>query len=64
MARVVVKITGQSPRDAEAATVGELKRTLNVPTYAASVNGEPATDDQVLENDWLVTFSPQVKGGC
>lgn len=64
MANVVVKVTGQNPKDCTAETVGELKRTLGLTTYSASVNGEPANDEDYLENDWLVTLSPAIKGGC
>ena len=63
MANVVVKVTGQNPKDCSAETVGELKRTLGLTTYSASVNGEPASDEDYLENDWLVTLAPSVKGG-
>lgn len=44
-------------------TVADVKRQLNVPTYTATVNGEPAEDGDTLEEYEFVSLSPAVKGG-
>lgn len=43
-------------------TVGELKEEMGLPTYQASVNGEPADDDQELNDYEFVSLAPKVKG--
>lgn len=63
MAKVVVKLLGGQLQEQEARTVGGLKQALNVPTYAASVNGDPANDSYELQDHEFVTLSPAVKGG-
>ena len=49
---------------AEGATVGEVKEVMGVPTYTATVNGEPQDDDFELADFEFCTLSPSVKGGC
>jgi len=44
-------------------TVGDVKTELVVEGYTATVNGEPADDDFVLEDYEFVSLSPAVKGG-
>lgn len=64
MARVVVKILGQSDlTEATASTIGDLKSQLGLETHAASINGQPADNNSILSDDSLVTFSKAVKGG-
>lgn len=63
MAKVIVRVVGQNPREVEAGTVGELKRNLGLNNYTASINREPASDGDVLEDDDLVLLAPSVKGG-
>jgi len=63
MAQVNVKITGGSVKEMEADTVGELKTKLNLGNYTATINGEPAENDQDLEDYNFVVFSAAVKGG-
>lgn len=46
----------------EASTVGELKQKMGLPTYSASVNGEPMQDHEPLEDNQFVSLAPQVKG--
>lgn len=63
MAKVIVRVVGQNPREVEAGTVGELKRNLGLNNYTASINREPASDGDGLEDDDLVLLAPSVKGG-
>lgn len=63
MAKVIVRVVGQNPREVEASTVGEVKRTLGLNNYTASVNREPASDGDGLTDDDLVLLAPSVKGG-
>lgn len=63
MAKVVAQVLGGDLKEFDAATVGELKRLMNVSGYAASINGEPASDDARLRDWQVVTLSPSVKGG-
>ncbi len=45
-------------------TVFDVKKKLDVATgYTASVNGNPATDDQELDDNDFVSLSQAVKGG-
>lgn len=62
MAQVVVKVLGSSPRDVEASTVGDVKRSLHLEKYSAAVNGDPASDSTTLSENDFVTLSPSVKG--
>lgn len=43
-------------------TVGELKEQMNLGSYQASVNGEPADDDYALSDYEFVSLAPKVKG--
>lgn len=62
-AKVIVCVIGQEPRNLRATTVGELKRTLGLNGYTASVDGSPANDDTVLRDMQYVSLAPSVKGG-
>ncbi len=63
MAKVVAQVLGGDLKEFDAATVGELKKLMNVSGYAALVNGEPGADGDRLKDYSLVTLSPAVKGG-
>jgi len=45
------------------ATVRDAAKLMDAEGYQASVNGEPASFDQKLEDYQYVTFAPAVKGG-
>lgn len=62
MAKVNVQPVGGEIKQVEAGTVAELKAQLNLGTYQASVNGEPADDDQELNDYEFVSLAPKVKG--
>lgn len=48
----------------EVGTVSAVKSKLGIGEgYTAAVNGDPASDQQALENNDMVTFSKAVKGG-
>lgn len=46
-------------------TIGDLKEKLGLGSanYAASINGDPADNDDELEDFNFVSFAPPVKGG-
>jgi hypothetical protein len=44
-------------------TVGQVKEKMGVPTYTATVNGQPADNSTVLAEGNIVTLSQAVKGG-
>lgn len=64
MAKVFVKVIGGTRKAEEADTVGELKESLELENYTATVNGEEADDEQELEDDDIVALAKAVKGGC
>lgn len=43
-------------------TVGDAKRKVGALNHTASVNGEPASDDEELEDYAYVSLAPAVKG--
>ena len=47
----------------EVQTVGAAKAKMAVPNYVASVNGEPADDEDELQEFSFVSLSAAVKGG-
>ena len=64
--KVTVQVLGSTARVVgldEVATVGEAKELMGVPNYTATVNGEPAEDDDMLEDYSFVSLAPSVKGG-
>lgn len=63
MAKVIVKQIGGTPSEKEASTVGELKSQLGLTNHTATVNGQPATDEQELNDYEVVHFAQAVKGG-
>ena len=63
MAKVIVKQIGGTPQEKEASTVGGLKTSLNLTNHTATVNGQPANDDQSLNDYDVVHFAQAVKGG-
>jgi len=44
-------------------TVADAKAELSVPNHAATIEGEPAADDQELFDGDFVDLAPAVKGG-
>lgn len=64
MANVVAKVLGGSARDlSNVRTVGDVKRELKCEGHTATLNAQPATDTQALQDNDYVTLSPAVKGG-
>ena len=64
MAKVQVQVTGGQVQTIEAATIGEIKKKLGVPSYTAQVNGDPAADGHGLSDYEFVTLTESVKSGC
>ena len=62
MAKVQVQPVGGSITQREATTVSDLKRQMDLPTYQATVNGEPVDDNYDLEDYEFVSLAPKVKG--
>lgn len=62
MAKVVVKVTGGTPTEIDACTVGDIKKKFSLLNHTASVNQEPAADDYRLNDDDYVSLAPAVKG--
>ena len=44
-------------------TIGEVKKSLNLPDYAAAKNGESASDNDSLSEGDFITLTKAVKGG-
>ena len=64
MTSVIGSVVGATPRRLHAETVGEVRDQLAIAdTYTAMVNGEPADDNTLLDEENFVSFSPAVKGG-
>ena len=64
--KITVQVLGSTARTVsidEVSTVAEAKELMGVPNYTATVNGEPADDDDVLEEYSFISLSPAVKGG-
>ena len=62
--KVTLQVLGGEVVVSETAlTVGDAKDEMDVPGYTATVNGEPAEDDEDLVEFDFVTLSPSVKGG-
>lgn len=63
--KITAQVLGGQPKtfdDVE--TVGDLRKELKLERgYTATVNGEPADDDQDLNDYEFVSFAPAVKGG-
>lgn len=62
---ITARVLGGGPQILEdVETVGDARKKLKLEKgYAATVNGEPAEDDQELEDYEQVCFAPAVKGG-
>jgi len=64
MAEVTVKVVGKAgATDENASTIGELKSSLGLPSYSASVNRNPQDDSFELSDGDFVTLAASVKGG-
>ena len=63
MAKVTAQAVGGTAKVLEnMGTVADVKRELDLVSYQATVNGEPADDDYELDDYEFVTLSPKVKG--
>lgn len=64
--KVTAQAIGGQPKvfDNEYETVGEIKTAMNLGSYQATVNGEPADDDQELNDYDFVSLAPKVKGAA
>lgn len=62
MARVAAIVVGGSEKFLDAETVKEVKEQLSAATYTATVNGDPADNDQELRDNDFVSLAPSVKG--
>lgn len=62
MATVSVQAVGGRLQIKEAATVGELKAQLGLSSYSATINNEPAENNEALSDNDFVSLAPQVKG--
>lgn len=62
MAKIIAQTVGGAPKELTVGTVGDAKAQLGVPTYKATVNGDPADDKMVLEDFDVVNLAPAVKG--
>jgi hydrogenase maturation factor len=63
--KVTVQVLGGDTKVIDGVeTVRDVKTMFNVPSYAATINGDPATDEEGLEDFSFVALSPAVKGGC
>jgi len=61
--KITAQVMGGQPKvfdDVE--TVKDIKAKLGVSNHTATVNGEPASDDQELSDYEFVTLAPAVKG--
>lgn len=69
MAKVVVKVAGGSPQEYEAGDIAGLKAAIeertgvDVSSYTAAINGNPASDSSSLNDDSLVTMTKPAKAG-
>jgi hypothetical protein len=64
MAKVTAQVLGGEVKVLEDVdTVGEVKDLMGVSSHTATVNGEPAEDDDALMDFEFVSLSPSVKGG-
>jgi hypothetical protein len=64
MAAVVGQVVGgKAQPQVDVSSVADVRKAMALgANYAASVNGEPADDEQELADGDFVTFAPQVKG--
>jgi len=64
MASVIASAVGGSPTRVDADTVAEVKDLLGLAeTMTSCVNGEPADDETLLEDEDFVSLATAVKGG-
>jgi hypothetical protein len=63
--KITTQVSGGETKTLERVeTVADVRRELDLDdTYSASINGEPASDDEELEDYNFVSFAPSVKGG-
>jgi hypothetical protein len=64
MATVAAKVVGGKLKEFDCDSVSELKAEMGLTgNYSAQINGEPADDDDDLNDHDFVTFTQSVKGG-
>lgn len=64
MANVAAKVVGGQLKEYSANTVSDLKDEMGLTgNYSAQINGEPADQEDDLEDHDFVTFTQSVKGG-
>lgn len=62
--KITVQATGGDPITFEnLGTVADAKREMNLPTYTATVNGNPAQDSTVLPDYAFISLTEPMKGG-
>lgn len=65
MAQITVQVAGGAPKvldNEEYPTIADVKRHMNAEKYTATVNGEPAADDDDVNDFDFITLAPSVKG--
>lgn len=64
--KVVVRVSGGAQKTLDnVETVGEVKKEMGVDiNYTATVNGDPADNDQELNDFEQVDLAPAAKGGA
>lgn len=63
MAKIVVKIVGGNPKNADYATLGDLLEDRDLDGYSANINGESESDEDFsFSDDDFVILSPKAKG--
>lgn len=61
--KVTAQVLGGQPKVFDGvSTVEEVKQKMAATSYAATVNGEPASDDYELDDYEFVTLAPPSKG--
>lgn len=60
---VTAQVMGGQPKIfSDVETIKDLKGKLGLSNHTATINGEPASDDESLDDYNFVTFAPAVKG--
>lgn len=62
MAKVHAQVVGGEIKEVSMSTVGDVKKYMNADKYTATVNGDPANNDQRLTDFDFVSLAPAVKG--
>jgi len=59
-----IQVAGGTIKDLSVETVGQAKALVGAQGYVATVNGEPASDDQDLGEYDFIALAKPVKAGC